>query len=106
MSANLSPVYVLENWSIAEEPGDVFQAPECRRKFAQGNVSGHPRFEDGEHIYTSTIVRHDYPNRTIYTQNSTYRLGKIDPGYVAYMKENGIEPETLDVREYVGESNG
>lgn len=93
---------VMENWSICDAPGaDPYQPPERRAKMLQGYVHGHPDFEDGSQIMTSMIVEHDYPNRTVRTKNTVYTLGKIDPGYVDYMKRFGIKPVTFRPEDFL-----
>lgn len=98
--SNLSRVYVLENWSIANVDASPYTPPDARTKVAQGIVRGHPHIEDGERIVTSPIVEYDYPNRTIHTQNSIYRLGRINPDYVAYMRRIGVKPKTFRFEDF------
>lgn len=54
----------IENWRIAF--GDQIV----------GQVYGDPRFEDGEIIVTSSVVRWDHTTGKVYTKNSGYELGK------------------------------
>ncbi len=87
---------VMQNWSVCEAPGgNPFIAPERRAKKLQGLVYGHPEFPDGSQIMTSDIVEHDYANKTVRTRNTVYTLGKIDPGFVQYMRDYGIRPVTF-----------
>lgn len=41
----------------------------------QGKVYGHPRFDDGEFIYTSEIVKVDTIKKIAETLNTHYTLG-------------------------------
>lgn len=91
----------IENWSICDTSNDPFMAPERRAKRLQGNVYGHPSFEDGHPITTSRIVEHDYPSKTVMTVNTVYKLGTIDPLYVKYMEDNGIRPVTFKPEDFM-----
>lgn len=81
----------LENWSITSKKGNPFRPPELNRPRLQGNVIGHPRFDNGTFIVTSPIIMlnrivnglEDYT--IITTQNTEYRIGKanISPEYEA-----------------------
>lgn len=77
----------INNWSITSSVIDVFTAPECRTVCLQGNVTGHLRFEDGEHIYSSPIV--GVEKREILTESGTiYKLGKIDRRFRNWLRKN------------------
>jgi len=77
----------INNWNITVYPLLVNPCapPEMIRKSLQGNVYGHPGFEDGKHIITSPIKSVD--KRKITTENTIYVLGKIDPKYRKYLKK-------------------
>ncbi len=81
---------ILEGWSVG---GTVTQSqymsPELVRKCLIGKVKNHPRFKDGILITTSTIQ--EAKGRIVKTQNTNYYLSNIDPEYLKWMEENGIE---------------
>lgn len=47
---------VLKNWSIFNRKPNPFAAAEIGTFHLQGNAYGHPRFNNGDLIYTSRIV--------------------------------------------------
>lgn len=49
-----------------------------------GVVWGHPQLTDGDTIVTSDILSINFAAHVVYTQNTCYTLGQIDPGYQAY----------------------
>ena len=89
----------LENWAI-RYTGDPYTPPELQRCAAIGEVYGHPEFPDGSPITTSALIVHDYGRRQVTTKSRVYNLGKIDPGYVQYMKDNGIKPVSFKVEDF------
>ena len=46
----------LKNWSVFTKGYNGFTAPELLSYHLQGNVHGHPNFNDGDYINTSRIV--------------------------------------------------
>ena len=77
----------LENWSI-RLGGCRYTAPECQSSHVKGEVFGSPHFPDGEVVHTSNIVR--IKGHRVHTCNSTYILGKPNPAYVEWCRENGV----------------
>ena len=77
----------LDNWACTAH-GGPFQAPELVSLRLTGRVTGHPnlRHLDGKEIITSSVV--GTSGRTVTTKNTLYRLGKIDPCYRKWLKEN------------------
>lgn len=70
----------LKNWSIFLED-NKYLAPELRSYRLQGNVYGHPKFNDGDPIYTSKIVKitDKGTHKEVITQSdSVYELYKED----------------------------
>ena len=81
-----TPVVVkIDNWFVADA-NDPYLAPECRTLHLKGQVFGHPNHKDGNNIRTSRII--SVKGRKITTLSRTYLLGKIDPGYRKWLKEN------------------
>lgn len=76
--------YHLHNWSVGDG-GDPWLAPELRCKRLHGY-----RCEDDRNIVTSEIVSVDGKRVTTYS-GSIYILEEIDPNYLKWMQENGIE---------------
>lgn len=63
----------LENWALVSHDSP-YTAPELRVLRLIGQVSGHPRFHDGDVITTSRIVVGDANG--IETRNTVYTLGE------------------------------
>jgi hypothetical protein len=81
----------LENWSVTTDCQNEFLAPELMIKRLHGDVYGHPSFNDGDSVSTSTLEKFDYKNRAAKTRSGTeYELGEIDKGYEKYLEENNI----------------
>lgn len=76
----------LENWSVT---ACWYSAPELGRTYLQGTVFGHPKKEDGKVVITSRVL--SVEDKTVQTRNTTYELGTVDPDYVVWMEDNGIE---------------
>jgi len=70
---------ILENWSLVFK--DPYQAPELQRPALHGDVYGHPNFEDGSTVTTSTIVGITDDEKIITHSGSEYELGEVDPRY-------------------------
>ncbi len=70
----------LENWSVILNQFGPYEAPEQHSAQLRGNVFNHPRFEDGEVVITSLIVKEK--NGMIVTHSgSHYTLGEVDAEY-------------------------
>jgi hypothetical protein len=70
----------LENWSVVFSETDPYLAPELQKIALHGNVYGHPRFDDGSSVTTSTIK--ELRGELIITNSgSEYELGEVDPEY-------------------------
>jgi hypothetical protein len=77
----------INGWSITS-PADPYIPPEMLPISIHGAVTGHPHFDDGAKITTSRIVEAN--GRIVMTQSgSTYILGDVDPGYLAYLPTIG-----------------
>ncbi|MHC4297965.1 MAG: hypothetical protein ACYS7Y_11730 [Planctomycetota bacterium] len=85
----------IENWSVFGANADPYQAPETQRVYLQGEVYGHPRFTDGEFVYTSHVVSVDGPVVTT-KSGSVYTLGEPKPDYVEWCRETGCHVPTQD----------
>lgn len=83
--------YDLAAWGIAPGPIDPYLPPEVKNLSVQGEVYGHPKFEDGTHITTSRII--DTRGKLVKTLSGTrYRLvGDPHPDYAAWCQEQGID---------------
>ena len=46
----------LKNWSVTSDVDERYVAPEMMHYQLQGNVYGHPRFNDGDPVTTSRII--------------------------------------------------
>ena len=71
----------LKNWSVTSDVNPNFVAPEMMHFYLQGDVYGHPRFEDGAPVTTSRIIeindKGDY-KEAITRSGSVYELYKED----------------------------
>ena len=77
----------LDNWSVCSAGRIRYTPPELQVKALQGNAFGHPRFEDGKHVVTSSPF--SIKGRIVTTYSgSVYKLGKIDPEYRKWLKKN------------------
>jgi len=73
----------LEQWSVVTRREDtVWTPPEDRVTRLHGFVYGHERFPDGHEIVTTRIVRRDKDRKLVYTRNTSYSLGDVDPEYL------------------------
>ncbi|HMN10951.1 MAG TPA: hypothetical protein PKD55_01350 [Bellilinea sp.] len=80
-------MYKLDNWSVGTTGEDEYMPPELLDPCLAGTVYDHPDFEDGESIVTSPI--REVHGRVIKTQSgSLYKLGRINPEYRKWLKEN------------------
>jgi hypothetical protein len=80
----------LENWSMLMDQ-DPYLPPEIKRGYLVGSVYGHPNFEDGGQIVTSYIVEINVRKGFAKTRSgSDYILGRPDPDWVAWLKENNF----------------
>lgn len=71
----------LKNWSVTSDVDARFIAPEMIHYHLQGNVYGHPRFNDGDPVTTSRIIeindKGDY-KEAITRSGSVYELYRED----------------------------
>ncbi len=73
-------VVELDGWSLVSNQ-DGYKAPECVVTRLSGICKGHPRAKDGESITTSPITGQRLG--MVATCRTLYRLGTIDPEYLA-----------------------
>jgi hypothetical protein len=73
----------IENWAVVTPALDPWAAPETQRLSLNGNVFGHPRFDDGAHITTSSIVGKNNEDEILTHSGSAYKLGQVNPDYEA-----------------------
>jgi hypothetical protein len=69
---------ILENWSVTSN-ANRYVAPEIMHYYLQGNVFGHPNFEDDTFVVTSRIVEindKDTYKEVITKSGSVYELYK------------------------------
>lgn len=86
----------LDNWALGfKHCGDPYQPPEVGYQVLQGNVRGHPKFEDGEHIVTSRLLRTEIRNADrldeeqvgITESGTEYHLLEMSTEYKEWMHE-------------------
>lgn len=79
----------LDNWACVSASDDPYKSPEASGLALKGQVVDHPRFDDGKLIRTSRVIK--ATGRTVVTiSGSVYELGDPEPGYVAWLKEQGL----------------
>ncbi len=78
----------LQNWKVQPFIKGRFLEPVQRGLTITGDVVGRSDMLDGLTVRTSVVLSVD--GRVIKTRNSTYRLGKIDRKYRAWLKRMGI----------------
>ena len=71
----------IENWAVITPVVDPYAAPETISPSLRGQVYGHPRFDDGQWVTTSSIVGKNGKNEVITVSSSAYELGQADPQY-------------------------
>lgn len=79
----------IECWSAMESTNDPFVAPELKNIRLRGRVFGHPVKKDGDLVKTSYIQ--GVNGKLVYTMNTVYELGEVDPEFLKWMKMMGIE---------------
>lgn len=92
----------LENWSMIYNP-DPHSPPELKSGRLVGFVYGHPRFEDGESIVSSSIIEINVRKGTAKTYSgSEYILGRPNPNWVEWLKENEFTDTLNDLEKSEG----
>jgi hypothetical protein len=86
----MKPTCLLQDWSLRVFPTSSYQAPELHTRRLVGKVYGHPRFEDGVLITTSSLIN-QIDEETYETNNTIYKVGKKDPNYQLYLNEYNSE---------------
>jgi len=85
----------LENWSIISYDDSPYLAPELIEKRIVGEIYDDDRFDDGKTVITSPVVEFNIKEHFAKTYSETiYILGKIDPKYEQWLKDNNIPFET------------
>lgn len=65
---------VLDNWSIKLEKVTTLFGDPIMRLHLRGDVTGHPKLEDG--LITTSPLQ-SWKGRTVITRNTTYVLGEM-----------------------------
>lgn len=68
----------IENWAVVSVGNNPYTPLSL-----QGRVFGHPRFDDGKRITTSSIVGKNSKNEILTASGSSYELGQVDRSYEA-----------------------
>lgn len=76
-----STTICVEDWYLREDDSNPYLAPELRQKVLVGRVYGHPKFEDGKIIRTSSLRAFDLSARSATTRNTSYYLGAPKQDY-------------------------
>jgi hypothetical protein len=84
----MAPLCVIENWSVTTISNDPYSPPERCSKCLQGNIYNHPTVSSDRIAHTSQIVSVD--GLYVTTRSRVYLLGKPDPNYLIWCKDNGI----------------
>lgn len=75
----------LNNWSI-KSGSNPYVAPENRILYLQGEVEGHPHFEDGSVVSTSMVM--SVTGRWVRTHSRLYYLMNVNPDYLKWCRDN------------------
>jgi len=79
-------VIKIDDWMTVASIGSPYQAPETLGICLRGMVYGHSRFENGDAVRTSVVVKVE--GRKVFTRSgSVYRLGRINPGFRKFLKK-------------------
>ena len=78
----------LDNWAVI---GEV-------KSRLMGEVTGHPKFDSGERIVTSSLQMLDVANKMAETKSRSYSLKTPDPEWVAWIEQNGLTAEYYSFR--------
>lgn len=88
----------LEEWSVVYPAGSLYQPNEILTVSLRGRAYGHPRFEDGDVIETSTVTGSSVPTpdgHVVPTRSRQYLLGAPSQDWLEWMVRHGIpfDPE-------------
>jgi hypothetical protein len=73
-------MYKIENWCVVGKRTNPYHSPQQVTALQIcGQVFGHPKWEDGHSIITSTVMHVD--GRKVFTRNNKYILGTVKPEY-------------------------
>jgi hypothetical protein len=84
----------IENWAVVFSSNSQYTPPDQRQRSLYGNVYGHPSFEEGFAVTTSSIVggsRKTQEGHVVSTASREYLLGEPSESYLAWLKEEGID---------------
>ena len=95
----------LENWSFcfwffnpyrASEMDNIGMIGEVYEDKRNNSFDSSGEFVDGHRIRTTTLKKLDLKAGVAQTQNTTYRLGKMNPKFSKWMEENGYTLEQYE----------
>lgn len=88
----------IENWAIIIDDSNPFIAPELCTQRVQGYIYDDEknRFPDGSPVATSGIIEKDFTRGIVKTRNTIYTLGKIDPVYEQWIRDNELMTEIIE----------
>ena len=91
----MKPEYILRNWSIIARQRHEYEAPELAFPSIRGNVyGGHPRVEDGQELFSGTILKFDTDAMVVETRRSIYKLdGPPEMKFAEYLAKNNYTIE-------------
>ncbi len=70
----------IDDWAVIT-PIDPYVAPETQTQCLNGRVFGHPRFDDGHFVTTSSICGKNNKGEVVTSSGSAYELGPINTSY-------------------------
>jgi hypothetical protein len=75
----------IETWAVVGHVLDPYGAPETQGKstILIGVVFGHPRFDNGHTVTTSSIIGKNNKNEIVTASGSAYKLGEVHQVYEA-----------------------
>jgi len=72
---------IIENWSFTVVLPTPYSSPEQGVSKLQGNVYGHPKYEDGHRIQASELIGYDEETDEFICLSRRYKLGQVDVNY-------------------------
>jgi hypothetical protein len=80
----------IRDWSLLHV-GTFSDRNVDRASGCHGVAFGHPRFVDGTHVVTSSIVSIDSAAGVLHTATRSYCLGASSAGYTALRRKHGLD---------------
>ena len=88
----------LENWAMIYDD-NPYLPPESQKSYVRGRAYGHPRFEDGKTIHSSSIQEMNIKEGYVITASgSKYILGLPEQSWMRWLEENNFTEYLEDLK--------